>query len=61
MNREQMKVGCCLLSVCLFSACVTPAKNRFLTAAEIQESIIGNTLAEAETGRSPGSATAWPN
>jgi pimeloyl-ACP methyl ester carboxylesterase len=40
----------CLLSACLLSACITPGKTRNLTAAEIQESIIGNSLKKADSG-----------
>ncbi len=41
----------CLLSLCLVCGCVHTDEARYLSAAEIQDSIIGNTLTEAETGR----------
>jgi pimeloyl-ACP methyl ester carboxylesterase len=40
----------CLLSVCLFTACLTPGETRYLTAVEIEESIVGNTFKYAESG-----------
>jgi pimeloyl-ACP methyl ester carboxylesterase len=39
----------CVLSLCLFCGCIHPDEARYLSAAEIQDSIIGNSLKEAES------------
>ena len=50
-KREQIIALSCVLSLSMVCGCIHTDEVSYLSAGEIRESIIGNTLTEAETGR----------